>query len=191
MCVLFCGHVFMDVHAYARRQTCACVYTRVQRSKVDVGVFLYCYIHLGFLRQALSLRPELTDLIRLAVHWVPGILLSLPAQCQELCIRWCLAFLSSFLKTRMLISKHKSSGCVASILLIVTSLLWFLPMLINLAGSLLWFLPTTIHSVCSWTSHKWNQTIYTFISDFPIHRFLPLIHVAARIHRLWLFLSKW
>lgn len=99
---------------------------------------------------------------------------------------------SSFLKTWMLmISKHKSSGCVASILLIVTSLLWFLPMLINLAGSLLWFLPTTIHSVCSWTSHKWNQTIYTFICDFPIHRFLPLIHGAACIRRLWLFLSKW
>lgn len=55
----------------------------------------------------------------------------------------------------------------------------------------LWFLPTAIHSVCSWTSHKWNQTIYTFISDFPIHRFLPLIHVAACISRLWLFLSKW
>lgn len=174
MCSWMCMHMHAGKHAH--------VCTQDQKLML---VSSSIAIHLGFLRQALSLRPELTDLIRLAVHWVPGILLSLPAQCQELCIRWCLAFLSSFLKTRMLISKHKSSGCVASILLIVTSLLWFLPMLINLAGSLLWFLPTTIHSVCSWTSHKWNQTIYTFISDFPIHRFLPLIHVAACIRRLF------
>lgn len=166
MCVLFCGHVFMDVHAMHVGKH-AHVFTQEYKGQKLMLVSFSIAIHL--FRQALSLRPELANLIRLVVHWVPGILLSLPA-CPlpglELCIRWCLAFLSSFLKTRVLISKLKSSGCTASILLIVTSLLWFLPMLINLAGSLLWFLPTTIHSVCSWTSHKWNQTIYTFISDF-------------------------
>lgn len=65
---------------------------------------------------------------------------------------------------------------MASILLIVTSLFWFLPVLINPACScydfcLCWlilpvpcsdFCLPQIHFVCSWTSYKRNQTVCTF-----------------------------
>lgn len=73
VCVCVCKHAHMRIHMC--RCTCRCAPVRGGGGWLWV---LLIALHLIFLRQSLSLSPELADASRLADQQVPGILLSLP-----------------------------------------------------------------------------------------------------------------
>lgn len=63
------GHLHLTLHLLCSTYVCTCVHTYGSQMSI-LGVFLF-HAPPSFLRQGVSLNPELTDLARLASQWAP------------------------------------------------------------------------------------------------------------------------
>lgn len=102
----------MDVFVCVYMHTC----TDMWKLQADIRLFLY-YSPLYYLKQSLSPNPELRDLVRLADHWAPGILLCLHLLLWDPAVPLGLAFhmgLEIELRSLCFYGKHVTNWAISS-----------------------------------------------------------------------------